>query len=158
MQQLLTVRLAGLHRASQDVPNGTNRLYTGISSSTCRIVRSGRIREALRRSVATLVLQSDAGYGPGQAFTDQPGDPDSRLVIAQPSAMDVRDAIALGIGQANSRPKGQIGPETVGGGKPRPFADQHHDHSCRENGADVIAQGNSRTRRNDHMADTDLVG
>ena len=60
-----------------------------------------RIRlDALARRTAALVLQRDAGDLPGEALADQPGDSQCGLIVAKPRAVDVGNAIALGIGDS----------------------------------------------------------
>src|ERR1700729_964155 len=63
-----------------------------------RLVRTGG--DTLRRSAAALILQGHAGDFAGETFADQPRDLRGRLVMAKPGAVDVGNAIALGIGAA----------------------------------------------------------
>jgi hypothetical protein len=109
------------------------------------------------RSLPAFILQRDTGDSAGQALANQPRNPESGLIVAKPRTVDVGDAIALGIGAAWLRRKGQIRAQTIRGGKARPLANQHGNHAGPENGADFVAQGDPRPRCNHGMADFDSV-
>ncbi len=67
--------------------------------------------------------------------------------IAQPGAVDIGDAVAVGIGEADPRREGEIGAEAVGRGQAGPFADQHHQHAGADDGTDLVTQRDACARR-----------
>ena len=69
--------------------------------------------------------------------------------------MDVGHAIALLIGEADARRKGEIGAEAVGRRQAGPLADQHHHHPRAEHSADLVAQRHPRARCDHDMAEPD---
>src|SRR5215218_10777857 len=77
---------------------------------------------------SAFVLQRHAGDPARDALARQPRDLEGGLFVAQPRAVDVGHAIALLIGEADARCKGEIGAEAVGRRQAGPLADQHHHH------------------------------
>src|SRR5689334_2816471 len=79
--------------------------------------RSGFIRQLLRRSVATFILQRNARDFAGYPLPNQPRNLERRLLASEPGAVDVGDAVAVGIGAGTFRGEGQVGAEAVGRGQ-----------------------------------------
>src|SRR5450631_1846827 len=71
--------------------------------------------KALGHLTAAFILERDASDAPGEALTDQPGNPKRSLVIAKPGGVDVGNTIAFGVGETDLGREGDIGPEAVGG-------------------------------------------
>src|SRR5882724_6112660 len=72
--------------------------------------RRGFTADAQRRAVAAFVLQRNPGHFSRQPLTDQPRNLDGGFVVAEALAMDIGDAIAVGVGETDLRRERQIGP------------------------------------------------
>ncbi len=94
---------------------------------------------------------------PRQTFADQPRDPECGLVMAEPGAMDIGDAIALGVGAADLWRESHVGAEAIGCRQARALADQHQDHLGAENRADLVAERDARAACDHGTADLDSI-
>jgi hypothetical protein len=91
-----------------------------------------------------FILERDARQLPPKTFADKPGDPESSLIGAQARAMDIGDAVALGVAASTLWGKGDIGSKTVRCRKAGPLANQDRDHARLKQAADLIAQRHPR--------------
>src|ERR1700744_1933401 len=127
----------------------SNRRFTGLPRFP---------GDAPRRSAAAFILERHSGDLSRKTLADKPRDLEGGFIVAEPGAMDVGDAIALRVGQPDSRIDGEVSAEAVRGRKTRPLADQHYDHVGTQHGADLVAQRDPCARGYHRTFDAQTVG
>src|SRR3954451_19842265 len=106
---------------------------------------------------SALILQCQAGQFAGKTFPNQPSNPERCCIIAEPTAMDVRYAVPIGIRAADLRRVGKISSQAIKGGQAGPLSDQYHDHPRSQGFADLVSQSDPGAARDDRSIDFDAV-
>ena len=115
-------------------------------------------RPPLRRQhpggAARFVLEADARQPLLPRLAQQPGERLGRALSCETAAaVDIGDAVALGIAPAEARRVGDVDAETVGHAEARALADQHGDEARAQAFADFVAERDAGLARQHDRAD-----